>query len=277
MDKERNDDPTTQITRTSGGGINQPDENTGIQVSQQSGIESRQPDAGVVKVQQAGGVAVAPAPAPEKKPWFVTYRWLILALAAVILIILFAPIFAVTNVVDVTETVMTPVTTEVPVTVVTPTKIKVYTGWIKVSDQPAGYYPPPVIIYRGGPYYGQEGSSNYYFSQQQQQVYPYYYPNYNYGGGTVTTIKVDYSDEIVDVKYVSASNNRWDVSLINRAGNEKVIRNVSEYDLTRTGEITVDITEKQTRTVTNQVPQQVTKQVPVQLHLGLFQLMFGLY
>ena len=92
---------------------------------------------------------------PKEKLWFGMKRWAVLAVAAIILILLFAPLFAVTKTVSTTETVITTVTTQEPYTVVNQKNIKVYTGWLKVTDQssgnPSGYYPmPPIIIYGGG-------------------------------------------------------------------------------------------------------------------------------
>jgi hypothetical protein len=220
---------------------------------------------------------------PKKKLWFGLKRWVVVVLAVGILILLVAPFFNVTKIVSKTETVMTTVITEEPVTVVSQNKIKVYTGWLKVTAQTSGspgYYSPPMILYGGG-YPGQSGGSGLYSyqQQQQQQTYGGYYSPYayNYGGQTVTTLKVDPSDEIIDVKYSSAPNNTWDISLISRDGKEKIIRDVNEYDLTKTGDITVDVTETKMKTITDQVPRQVTNDVPIQVRVSLFQLIFGNY
>lgn len=228
--------------------------------------------------------AEEPKEIPKELLWF-GKRWVVLAIAAGILILLFAPLFNVTKTVSKTETVMMPVTTEEPVTIVSQNKIKVYTGWLKVTDRTSGspgyYYSQPMILYGGG-YPGQQGVSGLYAAQQyqqQQQTYSGYYSpySYNYGSQTVTTTKVDPSDEITDVNYVRAPNNTWDISLISRDGKEKIIRDVNEYDLTKTGDITVDVTETKMKTITNQVPRQVTKDVPTQVRVSLFQLIFKIY
>lgn len=281
MAKDNSDEYATRISQPDDVEVPQQDDRSVIKISRRSPVKAKRPaDSAVIKVAEPSIVATTQPTVPEEKLWFGMKRWVVLGLAALVLIVLFAPLFAVTKIVNTTETIMTTVTTEEPVTVTTPTAMKVYTGWLKVSDQNSGaVYQPPIFMYRGGPYFTQKGSTGFFSAQQQQQTYSnYYYPYYNnYGSQTVTTMKVDYSDEIVDVKYVNASNNLWDISLIGRDGKEKVIRNVSEYDLTKTGDITVDVTEKKTKTITNQVPQQVTKQVPLQLRVGLFQLIFGLY
>lgn len=221
---------------------------------------------------------------PEEKMWFGMQRWVVVVLGIGILILLFAPLFSVTKIISKTETVMTTVTTQEPVTVVSQNKIKVYVGWLKTTDQSGGSvgyvytYPVPIIINDGG--YFPNSSGGYTMAQQQQQqTYTGYSPGiYNYGGTqTTSTTKVDPSDQIVDVKYASAPNNCWDVTLVSQDGAEKIIRDVNEYDLTKTGDTTVDVTETKMNTITNQVPQQVTKEVPVQMRVSLFQLIFGNY
>ncbi len=79
------------------------------------------------------------------------------------------------------------------------------------------------------------------------------------------------------MQYSAAPDNTWDITLISQDGKQKIIRGVNEYDLTKTGDATVEVTETENKTIVNQVPQQVTKEVPVQLRVGLFQLIFGIY
>jgi len=238
------------------------------------------------KISQPSVTRITQVENTNERLWFGMKPWVVVTSAVGVLVLLFAPLFSVTKVVRTTETMMTTVTTQEPVTVISQNKIKVYTGWLKITDRSggqtggySGYYSPPIILYGGG-YAGQQGLSGLYSfqqQQQQQQTYGGYYSpyTYNYGSQTVTTTKVDLSDEIIDVKYVRAPNNTWDISLISRDGKEKIIREVNEYDLTKTGDITVDVTETKMKTITNQVPQQVTKEVPVQLRVGFLQLILG--
>jgi hypothetical protein len=221
---------------------------------------------------------------PKEKTWFGMQRWVVAVLGIGILILLFAPLFSVTKIISKTETVMTTVTTQEPVTVISQNKIKVYVGWLKTTEQSGAgttygyYYPVPIVINSGGSLPGTSGGYTM-AQQQQQQTYTGYSSGiYNYGGTqTTSTTKVDPSDQIVDVKYASAPNNCWDVTLISHDGAEKIIRDVNEYDLTKTGDTTVDVTETKMNTVINEVPQQVTKEVPVQVRVSLFQLIFGNY
>jgi hypothetical protein len=217
---------------------------------------------------------------PTERRWFGLKPWVVIVGGIVLLILLFAPLFSTTKIVSKTETVMTTVTTQEPETVTRQEKVKVYVGWLKSKEQSGGGQTYIVMVPFSGPYYssGQDSYEGALGAQQQQQQFysPSYYPSY-YGSQTVTTHNVDASDEIVDVQYVRAPNNRWDVSLIDRTGSELIIRNVYEYDITKTGEITAEVTETQMKTITNQVPQQVTKEVPIQVRVSLVQLIFGRY
>jgi hypothetical protein len=91
------------------------------------------------------------------------------------------------------------------------------------------------------------------------------------------TQRVDYSDEIVDVQYVRAPSNRWDISLIDRNGKERIYRDISEYDLTKTASITIPVTQTENVAVTETVPQELTREETVQLRVNLLQLIFGAY
>jgi hypothetical protein len=91
------------------------------------------------------------------------------------------------------------------------------------------------------------------------------------------TQRVDYSDEVVDVQYVRAPNNKWDISLIDRNGKERIYRDVSEYDLTKTASITIPVTRTKNVAVTETVPQKLTREQTVQLRVNLIQLIFGGY
>jgi hypothetical protein len=208
---------------------------------------------------------------PTERRWFGVKPWIVIVGGIVLLILLFAPLFSATKIVSKTETVMTTVTTQQPETVTRQEKVKVYVGWLKSREQSGGGQTYIVVVPSPGPFYS-SGSSEGALGAQQQFYSPSFYPSY-YGSQSVTTHKVDASDEIVDVNYVKAPNNSWDVSLIDRTGSELIIRNVYEYDLTKTGEITADVTETQMKTITNQVPQQVTREEVVPIRVNLIQLL----
>jgi len=216
---------------------------------------------------------------PMETRWFGLKPWVVIAGGIVLLLLLFAPLFSTTKIVSKTETIMTTVTTQEPETVTRQEKVKVYVGWLKIKEQSGGGQMPSYVVLPPFPGSSSTSESEALMQQQQQQTSTVYMPSYPsyYGSQTVTTTKVDVSDEIVDVKYVSAPNNMWDISLIDNKGQEKIFRNVYEYDITKTGEITAEVTETQMKTITNQVPQQITNEVPIQVRVSLVQLIFGKY
>lgn len=222
-----------------------------------------------------------PEPQATETLWFGLKPWIVIVACLILLILLFAPLFSATKIVEHKKTIMTTETTQRPETVTVEKKIKVYVGWLKmteteISSAPRFYYVPgPPIPYYQTP---AEGGGFGATQQQQTQVYIPYNPYYPYSATqTTTTHTIDVSDEIVDVKYVSKPSGKWDITLISREGDEQILRDVYEYDITKTGDILAEVTESQMRTITNQVPKEVTEKVPVIVRVNLVKLIFGGY
>jgi hypothetical protein len=221
--------------------------------------------------------------------WFGLNPPIVIAICVLILLLfLFLPLFSVK--VDVKEIVMVNQTKEVPETVTENEIINVWVGCMAETKSSGGggyYYNPVVIIpsfrypynnYEGG----SSGNSNFQMSTDTTQTQTYssnyygggYYPSY-YGSTTTAKHTVDVSDEIVDLQKSRGPDNTWVLSLKNRNGNETIYRNVTDLDLTKTGQISAPVTKTKMKQVQEQVPKELTKQEIILVNL--IQLIFKSY
>ncbi|MCJ7515327.1 MAG: hypothetical protein MUO89_05100 [Dehalococcoidia bacterium] len=189
--------------------------------------------------------------------WLGASPWVVIIGVIALLFILFVPMFSATKTVQKTETVMVPVQKERQEQVTADETINVYTGWLQEGGgtiQQTGYY----VEYDswGNPYY-----------------VPYTY--YDQAAGSMTTI--DPVDQIVQMQQTRGPDNTWTITLTSYDGTQVIHRDVTSYDLTKTGRTTVKANKTVSTPYTEMVPQQVTKDVETKVRVSLINLMLGNY
>jgi len=88
---------------------------------------------------------------------------------------------------------------------------------------------------------------------------------------------IDASDGVVEIRQTRDANGNWTISTIDYNGSEVIYRDVTQWDLTKTGTLTVPATGTGFQTVSDTIPQQVTKEKEVKVRVNFFQWLFGSY
>jgi hypothetical protein len=193
----------------------------------------------------------------EGTKWLGVNPWVVIVGIIALLLLLVLPIFSATKTVQKTETIMVPVQKERQEQVTVDETINVYTGWLQMGGGTiarTGYY----IEYD---YWGD----------------PYYVPYTYYDKAPGTTITIDPVDQIVQMQQTRGPDNTWVITLTSYDGTQVVHRDITSYDLTKTGKATVTVNKTVSTPYTETVPQQVTKDEQIKLHVNLISLIFGNY
>jgi len=189
--------------------------------------------------------------------WFGVNPWVVIVGVIILLLILFVPMFSATKMVEKTETIMVPVQKERQEQVTVDETISVYTGWMQ---QGGG------TIERTGYYVEYDAWGN-----------PYYVPYNYYDQAAGSTVTVDPVDQIIQMQQTRGPDNSWVITLTSYDGTQVVHRDITSYDLTKTGKATVKANKTVSTPYTEQVPQQVTKQEAIKVRVSLINLIFGNY
>jgi hypothetical protein len=98
------------------------------------------------------------------------------------------------------------------------------------------------------------------------------------GGGTIerTTYYVEY-DYWGNPYYVPYTYYTWVITLTSYDGTQVIHRDITSYDLTKTGKATVKANKTVSTPYTEQVPQQVTREEAIKVRVNLINLIFGNY
>ena len=214
--------------------------------------------------------------------WFGVNPWIIIGGAvALVLILLFVPMFPATKVVEVTDTKMVTVQQQIPETVTEDVPTKVYVGYMQERGQGYGGYMPPIIIVTT-PGYGGTGDTGGVGASADTGTYggsadygPSYGPSYGPYDNSGRRYQVDVSDEIVDFQQANGPDRTLTITLTNASGKSTVYRYIDRYDLTKTGETNIRTTVTRTKTVTTQEPKQVTTLEAVPIRVNLIHLITG--
>jgi hypothetical protein len=202
--------------------------------------------------------------------WFGVNPWIVIGGAvALVLILLLVPMFPATKVVEVTDTKMVTVQTQVPETVTEDVPTKVYVGYMQEQGQNYGGYMPPIIIVAEEPGYGGSADTGMAGASSDTGGSAYYGPSYGPYGSSGRRYQVDASDEIVDFQQVNGPNNSLTITLTTANGKSTVYRYIDAYDLTKTGEVNIRTTFTRMKTVSSQEPKQITtvEAVPIRVNL----------
>jgi hypothetical protein len=189
--------------------------------------------------------------------WLGASPWVVIIGVIVLLLILFVPMFSATKTVQKIETIMVPVQKERQEQVTVDETINVYTGWLQEGGG---------TIERTGYYIEYDTWGN-----------PYYVPYTYYDKAAGTTITVDPVDQVVQMQQTRGPDNTWVITLTDYDGSQVVHRNITSYDLTKTGQATVKANKTVSTPYTEQVPQQVTKDEQIKVRVNLINLIFGNY
>jgi hypothetical protein len=106
---------------------------------------------------------------------------------------------------------------------------------------------------------------------------PYYVPYTYYDQAAGSTVTVDPVDQIVQMQQTRGPDNSWVITLTSYDGTQVVHRDITSYDLTKTGRSTVKANKTVSTPYTETVPQQVTKNEEVKVRVNLINLIFGNY
>lgn len=194
---------------------------------------------------------------PKGTRWLGASPWVVIIGVIVLLLILFVPMFSATKTVQKIETIMVPVQKERQEQVTVDETINVYTGWLQEGGG---------TIERTGYYIEYDTWGN-----------PYYVPYTYYDKAAGTTITVDPVDQVVQMQQTRGPDNTWVITLTDYDGSQVVHRNITSYDLTKTGQATVKANKTVSTPYTEQVPQQVTKDEQIKVRVNLINLIFGNY
>jgi uncharacterized integral membrane protein len=178
--------------------------------------------------------------------WFGVNPWVVIVGVIILLLILFVPMFSATKTVEKTETIMVPVQKERQEQVTVDETISVYTGWM------------------------QEGGGTI-------ERTTYYVPYTYYDKAAGSTITIDPVDQIVQMQQTRGPDNTWVITLTSYDGTQVIHRDITSYDLTKTGKATVKANKTVSTPYTEQVPQQVTREEAIKVRVNLINLIFGNY
>jgi len=194
---------------------------------------------------------------PTGTRWFGVNPWVVIGGAIGVLLLLFLPMFSATKMVEKTETVMVSVQKERQEEVTVDETIKVYQGYLEEKGTTVARTGYTIRYdYWGDPYYA---------------AYTYY----DTVKGSTTT--VDAVDEIVEIQQTRGPDNTWVITLRAHDGTQIVHRDITSYDLTKTGKATVQVKKTVSKPYTEQEPQQVTREVNIKVRVNLIKLIFGNY
>jgi hypothetical protein len=189
--------------------------------------------------------------------WFGVNPWVVIVGVIILLLILFVPMFSATKTVEKTETIMVPVQKERQEQVTVDETISVYTGWM----QEGGGTIERTTYYVEYDYWGN----------------PYYVPYTYYDKAAGSTITIDPVDQIVQMQQTRGPDNTWVITLTSYDGTQVIHRDITSYDLTKTGKATVKANKTVSTPYTEQVPQQVTREEAIKVRVNLINLIFGNY
>jgi hypothetical protein len=189
--------------------------------------------------------------------WFGVNPWVVIVGVIILLLILFVPMFSATKTVEKTETIMVPVQKERQEQVTVDETISVYTGWM----QEGGGTIERTTYYVEYDYWGN----------------PYYVPYTYYDKAAGSTITIDPVDQIVQMQQTRGPDNSWVITLTSYDGTQVVHRDITSYDLTKTGKATVKVNKTVSTPYTEQMPQQVTREEAIKVRVNLINLIFGNY
>ena len=189
--------------------------------------------------------------------WLGASPWAVIIGIIVLLIILFVPMFSAAKTVQTTETVMVPVTKERQEQVATDETMNVYVGWLQ----------------EGGGTIQQTG----YYVEYDTWGNPYYVPYTYYDQASGSQITIDPMDQITQMQQTRGPDNTWTITLTAYDGTQVIHRDVTSYDLTKTGRSTVKTNKTVSTPYTEMVPQQVTKNEDIKVKVSLINLILGNY
>ncbi len=193
----------------------------------------------------------------EGTKWLGVNPWVVIVGIIALLLLLVLPIFSATKTVQKTETIMVSVQKERQEQVTVDEAIKVYTGWLQEGGE---------TIARTGYYIEYDSWGNLYYV-------PYTY----YDKAVGRTVTVDAVDEIVEYQQSPGPNNTYVITLTAYDGTQVVHRDITSFDLTKTGKANVQVSKTVSTPYTDQVPQQVTRDEQIKLRVNLISLIFGNY
>jgi hypothetical protein len=194
---------------------------------------------------------------PTGTRWFGASPWIVIVGVIGVLLILFVPMFSATKTVEKTETVMVPVQKERQGEVTVNEDIKVYQGYLEERGTTVARTGYTIRYdYWGDPYYAS-------------------YTYYDTVKGSTTT--VDAVDEIVEIQQTRGPDNTWVITLRAHDGTQIVHRDITSYDLTKTGKATVQVKKTVSTPYTENEPQEVTREVDIKVRVNLIKLIFGNY
>jgi hypothetical protein len=189
--------------------------------------------------------------------WFGVNPWFVIIGVIVLLLILFVPMFSATKTVQKTETIMIQVQKERQEQVATDETIDVYVGWLQ----------------EGGGTIQQTG----YYVEYDQWGNPYYVPYTYYDQAPGSQITIDPVDQILTMQQTRGPDNTWTITFTAYDGTQVIHRDVTSYDLTKTGRATVKTNKTVSTPYTETVPQQVTKDEQIKVKVSLINLILGNY